>query len=184
MLNKFEHLPNGLTVIFCTNTKEEREEEIYIDTEMFNYVNAFNVEWKVWEDSGKKQEKFVGGVNLETDKVINLKRLIGEYIFGSSYNFTLLNDDYVDHRNCNIFNFNPGTGHSGRVRNMKEQKLIHMAPLQKKEDIAIDTNNNVQVIEHEHHEMLLVVDENKVALEIPFKYLEAIKSFALKSHAQ
>lgn len=177
MINKFEHLSNGLTLIYCLNTKEEREEKVYFDTDMFNYINAFNVEWKIWDDSGKKTEKIVGGINLKTDKILNLKRLIGEYLFGVEFNFTLLNGNYIDHRKCNVFNFSPGTGHSGKTKSIKEKKLSNMDTLQKKEDIDILQNNNVQVVEY--NEKVLIVDNHVVVNEIPFKYLDAIKSYTL-----
>src|SRR5690625_5250228 len=123
MLNKFEHLTNGLTVIHCENVNEGGGEQGYIDISTINYGNSFKLEWHIWKVLVKKTKKSVGGSDPETGKILHLRRVIGEYISGPEFNFTLLNGDYFDVRNCNIFSFKPGTGHSGRIRKAKDEKI-------------------------------------------------------------
>lgn len=174
MLNKFEHLSNGLTVIHCVNTQEDKIEEVYIDTDMFNYLKVFNVVWKIWNDSGNN-EKIVGGSEPESGRVINLKRVVGEYLFGTEYHYTLLNNDYRDHRKCNIFKFLPGTGHSAKVRAIKKEKLAKLIAIQAKKDIDNTESINVQVLEYK--DKILFIENNEVTHEIPAKYLEALISY-------
>lgn len=180
IFNQFEHLSNGITIIYCENTKEGGIEEVYIDTHMFNYINSFKVEWKVWRKAGKKIDKYVGGTDSETGKILNLRRIVGEYINGLGFHFSLLNEDYFDIRNGNVFNFKPGTGHSGRVRKAKENKLANLPPLEKKEDIEINSdNNNVQIIEYE--DKVLMVENQEVVFDFPdqTKYRIALSKWLL-----
>lgn len=178
MINKFEHLENGLTTILCENTQKDILEEVFIDTDMFNYIRGFNVEWKIWDDSKKEidgeKAKIVGGTNIDSGKVQNLKRLIGEYLYGEEYNFTLLNDDYYDLRKTNIFKFSVGTGHSSKVRTEKRNLLEKLTPLKKDIEI-IEGNNNVQVVEY--LEKLLILQNNKVVVELNLEQANAVKQF-------
>lgn len=181
MINNYEHLSNGLTVILCMNTKLEKEEEVYVDTQMFNYINAFNVEWKVWDDAkGKKAinnvPKVVGGTDLDDNdnKIIFLRRLIGEYLYGESYHYSLLNENYYDLRRLNIFKFKPGTGHSRIVRAKKAKLLDELPKLEKKNDINI-ISSNVNVIEYESK--LLIIEESTVVNKITYEQANAISSF-------
>jgi hypothetical protein len=179
MRNNYEHLSNGLTVIFCTNTKLDTEEEVYIDTQMFNYITAFNVEWKVWDDSrgkGKNVPKIVGGIDLDHDdnKILFLRRLIGEYLYGDSYHYSLLNENFYDLRRMNIFKFKPGTGHSGKVRAERAKLLDKLSKLEKKNDINISASN-VNVIEYE--DKLLIIEESAVVNKITYDQANAISNF-------
>lgn len=178
MLNKYEHLDTGLTVIFCENTQKNIVEEVFIDTDMFNYIRGFNVEWKIWDANNKKENderlKTVGGTNIETSKILNLKRVIGEYLHGEGFHFTLLNNNYYDHRKKNIFKFNVGTGHSTKVRLEKKALLAKLEPIKTKKDI-VNPNNNVQVIEYQ--DKLLILENSKVVVELNLKQANAVKQF-------
>lgn len=180
VINRFEHLPNGLTVIFCTNTQLNIEEEVYIDTQMFNYITAFNVEWKIWDDSRGKNNnyipKVVGGVDLDHDdhKILSLRRLIGEYLYDDSYHFSLLNENYYDLRNLNIFKFKPGTGHSRKIRAKRAKLLEELPKLEKKNDINI-IPNNVNVIEYEGK--LLIIEESIVVNKVSYDQADAISKY-------
>lgn len=178
MINRYEHLDSGLTIIFCENTQKDTLEEVFIDTDMFNYIKGFNVEWKVWDDSRKEKDgekaKTVGGTNIDSGKIQKLKRIIGEYLYGEEYNFTLLNDDYYDLRKSNIFKFSVGTGHSSKVRIEKNILLDKLTPLKKDIEI-IQRNNNVQVVEYQ--EKLLILQNNKVVVELSLEQANAVKQF-------
>lgn len=178
MINRYEHLDNGLTIVFCENTQKDILEEVFIDTDMFNYIRGFNVQWKVWDDSRKEKNgekgKIVGGTNIDSGKIQNLKRIIGEYLYGEEYNFTLLNDDYYDLRKSNIFKFSAGTGHSSKVRIEKSNLLEKLTPIKKDIEI-IQANNNVQVVEYS--EKLLILQNNKVVVELNLEQANAVKQF-------
>ncbi|MDE0562925.1 hypothetical protein, partial [Exiguobacterium sp. B2(2022)] len=144
-------------------------------------LSAFNIEWKVWDDTKKKKNsienpKVVGGTDLSTKKIYFLKRVIGEYLHGKDYVYSLLNGDYFDLRNSNIYPFKNGTGHSDQVRKEKQALLETQSPLQKKNDIDITANNDdVKVIEYE--ERLLLVKNDKVVNELSFAEAVAVTNY-------
>lgn len=173
MINDFEHLDNGLTIIFCRNTKEDVIEDVFINTKMFNYIRSFNVEWKIWDDNSKKG-KNVAGTNIDNGKILNLKRVIGQYLYGEEYNFSLLNDNSNDLRNSNVFKFNVGTGHSSKVKSEKNQLLKELEPLIKDIDI-IPSNNNVLVVKYQ--DKLLLLQNNKVVVELDLEQANAVIQF-------
>lgn len=182
MINQFEHLNNGLTIIFCENTQLKSIEEVYIDTTLFNYISAFNIEWKVWDDSKNKNDgntkpKVVGGVDLDNDKkIIFLKRLIGEYLYGKDFSYSLLNGDHLDLRQINLFKFRHGTGHSGQVRAEKAQLLQVLPALQRKNDInLIESKVDVKIVEYANK--LLIIEENIVVNELSSDQKEALLNY-------
>ncbi|MFP7492970.1 hypothetical protein SFC66_04200 [Terribacillus saccharophilus] len=182
MINDFKHLSQGLTVIFCNNTLLKSIEEVYVDTTLFNYISAFNVEWKIWVDkkgnnvSGKR-DRVVGGVDLDNDRrIVFLKRLIGEYLHGQDYSYSLLNGDYFDLRNDNIYKFKNGTGHSSQVRAEKKELLQLLPSLAKMVDTDIMASNiDVKIVEY--HNQLLVIEDNTVVKELTSDQATALSNY-------
>jgi hypothetical protein len=184
MYNEVKHLHNGLTVLFCKDTKAKNIVEVYVDTEIYHYISSLKVEWKSWSGTRNGNvEKFIGGVNELTGKSINLKKVIGDYLFGKGKHFTLINGNHCDLRQCNIFSFKPGSLNNPSVKQqMKElrKQLLPLNQLNKKEDTVTTANsNNVQIIEYK--EKILILENEQVVSELPKAYINAILN---KYHTQ
>ncbi|MEH7128217.1 hypothetical protein V7103_08365 [Neobacillus drentensis] len=178
MYNEFKHLHNGLTVLFCKDTKAKSVVEVYVDTEIYHYISSLKVEWKSWSSTKKKGtvEKFIGGINESNGKAINLRKVIGDYLHGKGKHFTLINENHCDLRQCNIFPFKQGSMNNLSVRKEIAERRKQLQPinqLNKKEDKVTTANsNNVQIIEY--GEKILILEDEQVVSELPKVFLNAI----------
>ena len=143
------------------------------------------IEWKSWSSCKKNGsvEKFIGGINELTGKSINLRKVIGDYLYGKDKHFTLINENHCDLRQCNIFPFKQGTMSSPAVRQEIEKLKEQLPPISKlneKGDTATTANsNNVQVIEY--GDKILILENEQVVSEVERKHLTAILN---KYHSQ
>lgn len=180
MYNEFKHVHNGLTVLFCKDTKAKRVVEVYLDTEIFHYISSLKVEWKSWSSTKKNKtvEKFIGGTNEATGKAINLKKVIGDYLFGKGKHFTLINENHCDLRQCNIFAFKRGSMNSLSVRKEIAERRKELQPitqLNKREDKVTTANSNDAQTTIEYGEKILCLEGEKVVGEFPKVFLSILQ---------
>ena len=175
MYNEFKHIHNDLTVIFCTDTIAKKDVKVYIDTNIFHYINTFDIEWKSWSNSKANNtvEKFIGGTDRKSGKAIRLRKVIGDYLFGRGKQYTTINKNYCDLRQCNIFAFKKGTLKNPLVQENIEAMRKKLSEISKKEDKASTVNSNsVQIIEY--GEIILILDNEKVVSELKKRFLNVI----------
>jgi len=185
MQNTFKVLGNGLVEMTCKDTQDAKNIEVYFHEDVLEYVRTFDVEWKSW--SGKRKEKvfkFIGATYLKSDgnkTTIQLKKIIGDYLYGGEKQFTLLNSNHFDLRSANIFPYETNSLNKKDVQKQTAVLKSSLAPLES----MITTNtvpaNTPNIKEdsirvYEQGEQIIVIDLEKkdFIFTLDRKYADAI----------
>ena len=177
MKNQVKHINSNLTIITCLNVDKKILEDIYLDTDVFNLIKDYDVEWKIYKNknNGNPNQQFqvIGKNSSET---LDLKRKIGLKLFGEGYRFGLINYDYFDLRKDNIFYY-PESGKRGTsVKDIREYSKSKLEPL----SVRLNKNNEVSLSELqivEYNGELLFVKNNKVIKTIEKEYLIKLRGY-------
>lgn len=94
-----------LVSISCHYPAGAKHEPVVIDLEIFERIKGLDVDWRLYQSGGKP---YVAAYQVK-GKIINLKKLVGDIIYGDGNNsYTLANKKYCDLRKCNIVHFANG----------------------------------------------------------------------------
>lgn len=107
MKNEINYLGNDFVEMICKDTLDNKTIKVYFNQDVLGHLTTIDVEWKSWSIRREnKVEKFIGASILNKDGKktnIQLKRVIGEFLYSSEKRFTLLNSHHYDLRSSNIF---------------------------------------------------------------------------------
>ncbi|MER2107663.1 MAG: hypothetical protein ABS949_12060 [Solibacillus sp.] len=169
MENKFEHLKNGLTKIYCEGIKTKDVTEIYIDTLAFPYAYGDEKEWKVYR--GERYDTKEIKSHSDNKKLI---REIGENFFGKDFRFSLVNGDYTDLRLENIYAYPRNISGGRYLRNIKQNLKAKQRALAARINDS-SSLGDIQVIKY--HGGLLLIEDYMYIKKLEDRHLNALKNY-------
>lgn len=185
MKNQIKILDNSLVEMVCKDTQDDKNIKVYFQEDVLEHVRTFDVEWKSWSrNRTNKVIKFIGATFLKPDGKqtnIQLKKIIGDYLYGEEKKFTLLNSNHFDLRSANIFPYESNS--LNKIDTQKQTAVLrsNLAPLE-----SIITTNTVpanttnikedSIRVYEQGEQIIVIDLEKedFILTLDKKYVDAI----------
>lgn len=190
MKNTINNLGNGFVEMICEDTQDKKEIKVYFNQDVLEHLSKFDVEWKSWSINRKyKVEKFIGAsiVNKDGKKTnIQLKRVIGEFLYGTEKRFTLLNSHHYDLRSANIFPYGGSNFYKEDVQKQMSVLKNNLVPLHSiltKNTTTPNTANiesdSIRVYEQDSKVIIIDLQKDDFILTIDKKYvIAAIKKMS------
>jgi hypothetical protein len=122
MKNRYLHLENNVTVIYCTKSSDNRTYEVYIDTDDFEKVNSIEDDWRIW-----KSGQHLVPATSKGDKTIYLHRFIMEVPTGKAV--IRANGDVLDIRKENILIIGNGEANKPEVQQKLKELREKLPPI-------------------------------------------------------
>lgn len=176
--NQYEVLEElNLVIIKCRAKETNQIVDVYVDHDVFNKLQTYDVEWKEWgEGSGiattyKSDEKFIN---------LYLKKIIGEILFGESTHLKLIDDSTWDLRQCNLFGYKKGHFNSKAVKAEYEKRRKehrNIMDLLKNKERSNFTGNKIRPLYDPDRKSIILSKDNQLVFEISQEYASEIYTF-------
>lgn len=187
--NQYEVLEElNLVIIKCRAKEANQIVDVYVDYDIFNKLQIYDVEWKEWGGASGIATTYKSDGDFIN---LYLKKIIGEILFDERTHLKLLDDSTWDLRKCNLFDYQKGYFNSKAVKieyekRRKEHKNI-MELLKNKERSNFITSkirplydpNGKSIILSKNQEIIFEISQ-EYANEI-YTFLKANPSYLLKN---